>query len=192
MGRTLCSADSKRGIFDLKLHETPIKDAWLIELEPIVDERGFFARSLCVEKLAGHGLEGRMVQQSMSYNQRCGTLRGMHYQRAPHNEIKLVRVTQGLIYDVILDLRRESPSYLKWHALELSAENRRTLYIPGGVAHGFQTLADRSEVFYQMAQPYASSHSSGVRWDDSAFGIEWPIAQPILSERDASYPNYAA
>jgi len=174
----------------VKLSETPIAGAWLLEIEPILDERGFFARSLCVDTLAAHGLEGSMLQQSVSFNQKRGTLRGMHYQTAPHEEIKLVRVTQGRIYDVILDLRRDSPSYLRWHAVELSADNRRTLYIPKGVAHGFQTLEDHSEVFYQMAQTYVPGHSSGVRWNDPAFAIDWPLAEPILSERDASYPLY--
>jgi dTDP-4-dehydrorhamnose 3,5-epimerase len=174
----------------LKLSKTCIEGAWLIELEKVSDERGFFARSLCVEKLAEKGLEGRMVQQSVSYNHNRGTLRGLHFQRSPHHEVKLVRVTQGHIYDVILDLRRSSPSYLKWQAIELSAENRRAVYIPGGVAHGFQTLRDQSEVFYQMAHPYVASHSSGVRWNDATFGIKWPIEDPILSKRDASHPQY--
>jgi dTDP-4-dehydrorhamnose 3,5-epimerase len=174
----------------VKLSETPIAGAWLLEIEPILDERGFFARSLCVDTLAAHGLEGRMLQQSVSFNQKRGTLRGMHYQTAPHEEIKLVRVTQGRIYDVILDLRRDSPSYLRWHAVELSADNHHTLYIPKGVAHGFQTLEDGSEILYQMATPYVPGHSAGVRWNDPTFAIDWPLASPVLSERDATYPNF--
>lgn len=174
----------------MTLTETPIAGAWLLEIQPISDERGFFARSLCVDTLAAQGLEGRMLQQSVSFNQQRGTLRGMHYQNAPHEEIKLVRVTQGRIYDVILDLRRNSPSYLRWHAVELSADNHRTLYIPKGVAHGFQTLEDRSEVFYQMAQAYVPGYSCGVRWDDPAFAIDWPLAVQAMSSRDTSYPDY--
>lgn len=174
----------------MKLTETPIAGAWLLDIEPITDERGFFARSHCVDTLAAYSLEGRMLQQSISFNHRRGTLRGMHYQRSPHEEIKLVRVTRGSIYDVILDLRRESPSYLCWHAVELSADNHRSLYIPKGVAHGFQTLEDRSEVVYQMAQAYVPGYSCGVRWNDPAFSIDWPLADPILSERDACHPLF--
>ena len=174
----------------MKLSETPITGAWLLEIEPVADERGFFARSLCVDTLAAHGLEGRMQQQSVSFNHRRGTLRGMHYQRSPYEEIKLVRVTQGRIYDVILDLRCDSPSYLRWYAVELSADSHRTLYIPKGVAHGFQALEDRSEVFYQMASAYVPDHSCGVRWNDPVFAIDWPLADPILSERDASHPLF--
>ena len=173
------------------LTETPIAGAWLFDVEPVVDERGFFARSLCVDTLAAYGLEGRIQQQSVSFNHRRGTLRGMHYQKQPHEEIKLVRVTQGRIHDVILDLRRDSPSYLRWHAVELSAGSHRTLYIPKGVAHGFQTLEDRTEVFYQMTSAYAPGYSCGVRWNDPAFAIDWPLSDPILSERDASHPLYA-
>lgn len=190
MGWSICSTDSESGFFDMKLTELPIAGAWLIELEPVVDERGFFARSLCVDTLAAHSLEGRMLQQSVSFNRFSGTLRGMHYQRSPHEEIKLVRVTQGRIYDVILDLRRDLPSYLQWHAVELSADNRRTLYIPKGVAHGYQTLEDNTEVYYQMAEAYVPGQSCGVLWDDPAFAIDWPLASPILSQRDANYPPF--
>ena len=173
--------------------ETPIAGAWLIDIDPMVDERGFFARSLCADTLAAHGLEGRMVQQSISFNPQRGTLRGMHFQTAPHEEIKLVRVTQGEIYDVVLDLRPDSPSYLRWFAVTLSAANHRTLYLPKGVAHGFQTLVDNSEVFYQMASAYVPGYASGVRWNDPAFSIDWPLpAAPILSPRDAGYPDFAA
>ncbi|MEN9843787.1 MAG: hypothetical protein RLZZ612_1616 [Pseudomonadota bacterium] len=175
----------------MKLSETPISGAWVLEIAPVWDERGFFARSLCVDVLAAHGLEGRMVQQSLSFNHQRGTLRGLHYQTAPHEEIKLVRVTQGCVYDVILDLRPHSPSYLRWYGVELSAQNHRSLYIPKGVAHGFQTLEPDTEVFYQMAQPYVASHSSGVRWNDPTFAIDWPLASsPILSARDATYPDF--
>ena len=176
----------------MKLSETPIAGAWLLEIEPVADERGFFARSLCVDTLAARGLEGRMQQQSVSFNHRRGTLRGMHYQSSPYEEIKLVRVTQGRIHDVILDLRRDSPSYLRWHAVELSADSHCTLYVPKGVAHGFQTLDDCTEVFYQMTPAYVPGHGCGVRWNDPAFAIDWPLADPILSGRDASYPPFTA
>lgn len=190
MGWALCGADSAGGIYHVKLIEMPIVGAWLMELDQISDERGFFARSLCVDTLADHELEGRMSQQSISFNERRGTLRGMHYQSAPHEEIKLVRVTKGRVYDVILDLRADSGSYLCWHAVELSADNHRTLYVPKGVAHGFQTLEDHTEVFYQMSQNYAPRNSCGVRWNDPLFAIEWPLSDPILSLRDASYDPY--
>ena len=174
----------------MTLVETPIAGAWLLEIEPQIDERGFFARTLCVDMLEAHNLEGRMQQQSVSFNEHRGTLRGMHFQSAPYEEIKLVRVTKGRIYDVILDLRRESPSYLRWHAVEISADNYRTLYIPKGVAHGFQTLEGRSEVFYQMSQVYIPDYSVGVSWNDPSFGINWPIDDPIISKRDTSYAPY--
>jgi dTDP-4-dehydrorhamnose 3,5-epimerase len=176
----------------MKLTETPVAGSWLLEIEPVIDERGFFARSLCGAKLAAHGLCTDWVEQSVSFNTRRGTLRGMHFQRAPYEEIKLVRVTKGRIYDVVLDLRQESPSYLRWYAVELSDDNRRTLYIPKGVAHGFQSLENFSEVFYQMSQKYVPGYSCGLRWDDPEFAIDWPIADPILSERDASFSLYSS
>lgn len=174
----------------MRFISTPIPGAWLIEIEPVEDERGFFARTFCAQQLAAHGLEGRMVQQSIAFNKRKGTLRGMHYQAPPYEETKLVRVTKGCIYDVILDLRKDSSSYLSWYAVELSADNHRTLYVPKGVAHGYQTLEDNTEVFYQMDQSYVPSHACGVRWNDPMFNIEWPIRDPIISARDASFPDY--
>lgn len=173
----------------MTLHPTPLSGAWLIAIDPIPDERGFFARSLCADTLSAQGLEARPVQQSLSFNPRKGTLRGLHYQAAPCEEVKLVRVTQGRIYDVMLDMRPHSPSYGQWHAVELSAQNRHTLYIPKGVAHGFQTLVDDTEVCYQMTHPHSPAHSRGVRWNDPAFAIVWPLPDPILSERDATYPD---
>lgn len=174
----------------MKLKETSIAGAWVIDIDPTEDERGFFARSLCVDTLESHGLVGRMQQQSISFNLKSGTLRGLHFQTAPHEEIKLVRVTKGCVYDVILDLRANSPSYLQWHAIELSSANHRTIYIPKGVAHGFQTLEANTEVFYQMSTTYAPTHSAGVRWNDPAFSIDWPIKNPILSPRDGGYSAY--
>lgn len=175
----------------MKIVSTPILGAYLLEIDPIIDERGFFARSLCAQDLIERGLSAKIVQQSISFNKNRGTLRGLHYQQFPHEEIKLVRVTQGRIYDVILDLRQTSSSYMKWYAVELSAKNRLTIYIPKGVAHGFQTLENQTEVFYQMDSFHNASSSRGVRWDDPAFRITWPIPKPIISARDANYPNFA-
>lgn len=174
----------------MKVLSTPIKGAYILDIEPIQDERGFFARSLCAKVLEDKGLESRILQESISFNVSRGTLRGMHLQRAPHEEVKFVRVTQGAIYDVILDLRHQSTTYLKWFSVELSQVNRRTLYIPKGVAHGFQTLMDSTEVFYQMTENFEVSSSIGYLWNDPAFGIKWPNADRILSKRDSEYPLY--
>lgn len=174
---------------------TPIPGALLIDLEPQADERGFFARSLCVEEFARHGLEGRMVQQSLSWNPRRGTLRGLHYQAAPHAEDKLVRVTRGAIFDVIVDLRPGSTTFGHWHGVELNADNRRQLYIPKGLAHGFQTLEDNSEVFYQMTVPFHSDAPRGIRWDDPSLAIAWPSPELArqegrISAKDYTWPNF--
>jgi dTDP-4-dehydrorhamnose 3,5-epimerase len=167
----------------------PLAGAFLIETEPHVDSRGIFARMFCAREFAEHGLESRFVQCSVSHNARRGTLRGMHYQVQAQAEAKLVRCTAGAIYDVILDLRRGDGGYGKWTSVVLSAENRNAVYIPRGVAHGFQTLADDSEVFYQISEFYKESAGRGVRWNDPKFGIEWPVPRPVLSDRDASYPD---
>lgn len=171
--------------------ETKLKGAYIIEPERIVDERGFFARTWCRDEYANHGLNTTLAQCNISYNAKRATLRGMHYQAAPHAETKLVRCTMGAIYDVIIDLRPESPTLKQWVAVELSAMNRRMLYIPARFAHGFQTLEDHSEVFYQMSELYAPEYARGVRWNDPAFGIEWPaVEQRIMSARDAGYADY--
>lgn len=170
--------------------ETEIGGVWLVTLEPVEDHRGFFARTWCEREFAAHGLDDRWVQCSVSFNRQRGTLRGLHFQRAPHDETKLVRCTMGAIHDVVLDLRRDSPTFRKHAAVELSAVNRKMLYIPRGCAHGFQTLADDTEVFYQISAFYAPQHSAGVRWNDPAFGICWPCPDPILSDRDRSYPSF--
>lgn len=162
----------------------------MIEIEPIEDDRGFFARSWCAREFEAHGLNPRLAQCNISFNQRRGTLRGMHYQEQPHAEAKLVRCTRGSIYDVILDLRPGSPTFGAWEAFELSADNRRMVYVPEGFAHGFQTLEDGCEVFYQMSVFYHAPSARGVRWNDPAFGIEWPLDDPIISKRDASYPDF--
>lgn len=174
----------------MRFSETAIPGAYLVEIEPLGDERGFFARSWCADEFAKHGLNARLEQCNISYNKKRGTLRGMHYQTNPFPEAKLVRCTMGAIYDVILDLRRDSATFRSWEAFELSAANRRMLYIPEGVAHGFQSLLDDSEVFYQMSEFYHPECALGVRWDDPAFAVEWPVPDPVMSERDRSYPMY--
>jgi dTDP-4-dehydrorhamnose 3,5-epimerase len=168
--------------------ELGLKGAFLIDVEPITDERGFFARSFCGREFKSRGLKTEVAQCNISFNANKGTLRGMHFQTAPKAEAKLVRCTRGAIYDVIIDLRADSPTYCKWEAVELTAENRRSLYIPEGFAHGFQTMEDGSEVFYQMFEFYSPEYSSGVRWDDPAFGIKWPLDNPTISEKDLLYP----
>jgi dTDP-4-dehydrorhamnose 3,5-epimerase len=169
---------------------TPLAGAWLVDLDRHEDARGFFARTWCRREFEAQGLYARLVQCSMSRNLRRGTLRGMHWQAPPHAEVKLVRCSRGAIWDVILDLRPGSPTHLRHYGAELTAENGRALYIPEGFAHGFVTLADDSDVLYQMSEYYEPSAGRGVRWDDPAFGITWPVANPILHERDASYPDY--
>lgn len=168
----------------------PLVGAYVIELELLEDERGFFARSFCQDEFAAHGLNPCLAQCNVSFNRRRGTLRGMHFQGAPHEEAKLVRCTQGAIWDVVVDLRASSPTFKRWHAVELSAANRRSLYVPEGVAHGFQTLTEDSEVLYLMSTSFRPEAARGVRWDDPAFGIDWPIAQPFMAERDRAFPLF--
>ena len=171
--------------------ETPIAGAVLIEVEPLIDERGAFARTFAVDEFAAHGLETRVVQCNTSTNARAGTLRGLHYQTAPFAEAKLVRCVRGSLYDVVVDLRPGSPTYCAWYGVELSASNRRMLSIAAGLAHGFQTLEDDTEVLYQMSEQYSAEHARGVRWDDPAFGIAWPDAgERTISERDRTYADY--
>jgi dTDP-4-dehydrorhamnose 3,5-epimerase len=175
------------------LRETPLAGAYAIELEQLADERGHFARTFDTDLFAEHGLDTRVVQCNTSFNKLAGTLRGMHYQAAVHGEAKLVRVTRGAVYDVIVDLRSASATYCRWFSIELSAENARSLYVPVGFAHGFQSLLDCSEVHYQMSYPYVSDAARGVRWDDPAFGIDWPHPPHggrIVSQRDRSYPDF--
>jgi dTDP-4-dehydrorhamnose 3,5-epimerase len=172
--------------------ETKLKGAFLIEPERLEDERGFFARTWCQRELAAHGLRATWVQSSISFNKSKATLRGMHYQAAPYEETKLVRCTAGAIYDVIVDLRPGSETHRQWLGVELTAANRRLLYIPQGVAHGFETLTDDAEVFYEISEFYRPESGRGVRWDDPVLGIEWPLKAAILSDRDRSYPDYTA
>jgi dTDP-4-dehydrorhamnose 3,5-epimerase len=176
----------------MRFNELELPGAFLIELERIDDERGFFARTFCRDEFAEHGLATEIVQANTAFNLREGTLRGMHYQAAPHGEAKLVRCTRGAVYDVIVDLRRDSPAFTRWVSIELTAENDTMLYVPEGVAHGYQTLVDETETSYLMSASYEPSAARGVRWDDPAFGIEWPgTAARTLNERDRSWPDFS-
>lgn len=162
---------------------------WIIEFEKHADERGYFARTWCVDEFEQNGLNPRLVQCNTSFSHKAGTLRGMHYQAAPHAEAKLIRCTRGAIFDVALDLRPNSPTFKRWLSMELHASGNRMLYIPEGFAHGFQTLEDQTEVFYQMSEFYHPGSVRGVRWDDLETGIQWPIRNPIMSERDRTLPH---
>ena len=167
-----------------------IRDAFVVEPRPIVDDRGFFAVMWSPAEFAKHGLTTRLEQASLSQNKLKGTVRGMHFQVEPHDEAKLVRCQFGAIFDVILDLRRDSATYKKWVGVEISAENRKMLFIPEGCAHGFQTLTDGAEVFYLLSRGYAPEAARGVRWDDPAFDIRWPGPVASISERDQLHPNW--
>jgi dTDP-4-dehydrorhamnose 3,5-epimerase len=169
---------------------TTLPGVYLVDLEPIEDERGFFARSWCREEFAAHGLDGNLEQCNISFSRHKGTLRGMHFQAAPHGEAKLVRCTRGIIYDVAVDLRPHSPTYLQHLGAELSADNQRALFIPEGLAHGFQTITPNCEVFYQMSRAYVPGAGRGVRWNDPAFAIVWPVDERIISERDRTWPDF--
>ncbi|HET8629275.1 MAG TPA: dTDP-4-dehydrorhamnose 3,5-epimerase [Thermomicrobiales bacterium] len=175
----------------MRFTQTALEGVYLIGVEPIEDERGFFARTWCRREFGQRGLVADFVQCNVSYNRARGTLRGMHYQAPPHEETKVVSCIRGAIYDVVVDLRPESPTYRRWIGAELTEHNRDALYVPAGCAHGFQTLADDSEVFYQISAYYAPEAARGVRWDDPAFGIRWPEPPRAMSERDRSYPDYA-
>jgi dTDP-4-dehydrorhamnose 3,5-epimerase len=175
----------------MRFVETPLAGAWVIEPDRIEDERGFFARTYDRDTFAAHGLDPAVVQCNTSFNARAGTLRGMHFQAAPHGEPKLIRCTSGAIFDVIVDLRPGSDTHRSWFGVELSADSGRALHVPSGLAHGFQTLRDASEVLYMMGHEYVPSAASGVRWDDPAFSIAWPqVGERIISERDRAYPDY--
>jgi dTDP-4-dehydrorhamnose 3,5-epimerase len=171
--------------------ETPLAGAWVLEPERFEDERGFFARTYCRRDFEARGLDPAIAQCSVSFNHRRGTLRGLHFQIAPHEEVKLVRATRGAIWDVIVDLRPGSPTLRRHFAAVLSAENRHELYIPQGMAHGFQTLEDATEVFYQISEPYAPESARGYRWDDPAFAIPWPEPVTVISEKDLNLPLFS-
>jgi dTDP-4-dehydrorhamnose 3,5-epimerase len=169
---------------------TQISGAFVIEPERIEDDRGFFARTFCNREFTAHGLQTEFVQCNISFNKKKGTLRGMHYQAAPYQEAKLVRCTAGAIYDVIIDLRPDSATFTQWVATQLSAENRKMLYIPKDFAHGFLTLADNTEIFYQMSQFFEPRAARGLCWNDPAFDIQWPAPVTVISPKDQNYPDF--
>jgi len=172
--------------------ETELKGVFVIELEKKKDARGFFARTWCQQEFNAHGLDTSLVQCNISFNRKSGTLRGMHYQLAPYDEVKLVRCTHGSIYDVVIDLRPGSPTYKRHIGITLSADNYKMLYIPKGIAHGFQTLEDNTEIFYQMSEFYRPEYTAGVRWDDSTFDINWPPSRErIIAEKDRTWPDFS-
>ena len=175
----------------MKFTPTRLKGAFIIDVEQMEDERGFFARSWCADEFIKHGLDPRLAQCSFSFNKKRGTLRGMHYQGAPHAETKVVRCTVGSIYDVIVDVRPDSDTFRQWVSVELSAANRRMIYVPVGFAHGFQSLVEDTEVFYMVSVPYHPECSRSVRWNDPQFAIEWPHEDHrVISERDRDYPDF--
>jgi dTDP-4-dehydrorhamnose 3,5-epimerase len=177
----------------MRFTQTPIPGAVVVDLERHDDERGFFARVWDPDEFAAADLNPGLAQASLSRSTRAGTLRGMHFQRAPHEEAKLVRCVRGAIFDVVLDLRPDSPAHLRWHGVRLDHENGRALYVPEGCAHGFQTLEDDSDVLYLISHAYVPEASAGVRWDDPAFAIEWPAAaERTIGARDRGWPDYGA
>jgi dTDP-4-dehydrorhamnose 3,5-epimerase len=173
-------------------HETSLQDVWLLDLERRGDQRGFFARTMCVDEFAAHGMATEFLQQSLSVSAQRGTLRGMHFQHMPYAEVKLVRCLRGAIVDIIIDLRPESPSFEKWAAFELNEENKRQLYVPKGFAHGFQTLTDDVEISYLITSKYAPAHASGVRYNDPAFNIVWPLPITVMSDKDKNWPVWVS
>ena len=174
----------------MKFQETRLHGVFEIHLEPILDERGFFARSWCQKEFEAHGLISRVSQCNVSFNVRRGTLRGIHYQAEPCSETKLIRCTRGAICDVVVDLRPESPTFRQWTALVLTSVNRHMMYVPEGCGHGFITMEDETEVFYQMSEFYNPQAARGVRWNDPAFEIDWPGEVNVISERDRTYPDF--
>ncbi len=168
--------------------ESPLAGAFMVDVERMEDDRGFFGRSFCSKEFAAHGMAASMPQSNVSYNARRGTLRGLHYQADPHAEDKLVRCTSGAIFDVIVDLRADSPTRHRWLGVELTADNRRALYVPRGFAHGFITLEDGSEVLYMMSVAFVAGAGRGIRWNDPAIAIDWPLEPLHIAARDAAYP----
>jgi len=176
----------------MRFTELGLQGAFVIDIETVEDDRGFFARCWGRDEFAARGLVDELLECNLSFNRRRGTLRGLHYQAAPKQQAKLVRCTHGSVYDVIVDLRAGSPTQHRWEALEITAENRRMVYVPKGFAHGFQTLTDQTEVAYQMSDNYAPTHARGIRWDDPILAVAWPIPPLSISERDRSHPNMEA
>jgi dTDP-4-dehydrorhamnose 3,5-epimerase len=174
----------------MRFQATALEGAYLIEIEPRADERGFFARSFCRHEFEAHGLNPAVAQCNISFNASARTLRGMHYQAEPFREVKVVRCTNGAIYDAVIDLRPDSATYRRWFGAELTADNRKALYVPEGFAHGYLTLTENTEVFYQVSEFYSPGHECGIRWNDPAFGIKWPTAPLVISPKDASHPDF--
>jgi len=172
--------------------ETKLKGAFIIDIKPFEDERGFFSRAYCANEFAEHGLTTRVAQANISFNHSKGTLRGMHYQIPPHGEVKIVRCTRGALYDAIVDMRPDSETYLQWIGVELTEQNHRMLYVPENFAHGFITLADNTEATYQVSEFYTPGAERGLRWNDPAIGIEWPLEPVVISEKDQSWDDYSA
>lgn len=170
--------------------EIPLHGAFVITPDKAADDRGFFARTWCAQAFADRGLDSRLAQCSVSFNRRAGTLRGMHHQVAPHEETKLVRCTRGRLFDVIIDLRPESATYLGHHGITLAADEHDMVYVPAGFAHGFVTLEDETEVFYQISTPHVPAAGRGIRWDDPVFAIAWPVSPRVISERDRGFPDF--
>jgi len=168
--------------------ETRIPGAWIVDITPIHDRRGFFAMTWVAEEFAARGLDASLAQCNLAFNHKQGTLRGLHFQHAPHEQVKLVRCIRGAVYDVVVDLRPGSPTFRQWASVELTADNRRMLYVPAGLAHGYVTLSDDAEVIYQASAPWAPKSEGGVRWNDPAFGITWPGDPVVISDRDATWP----
>ena len=168
-----------------------IPGAWVIDISPIADARGFFAMTWLPDELRERGMNTALAQCNLAFNHKRGTLRGMHFQQAPHAQAKIVRVTRGAILDVIVDLREDSPAFKQWDAVELTADNRRMLYMPEGIAHGYLTLEDHTEAYYHASSPWVRAAESGVRWDDPAFKIDWPFKPTVISEKDATWPAFA-
>lgn len=175
----------------MNFRKAPLNGAYVVDLKLLEDERGFFARSFCRDEFTAHGLNPEVAQCNVSFNAKRGMLRGMHYQANPHAEDKLVRCTQGAIWDVIVDLRPGSVTFKEWFGMELSASSRQAIYVPKGFAHGFQTLEDNTEVLYMMSERYYPQSARGIRWDDPAFGIEWPLSAPSMSDRDRQFDAFA-
>lgn len=172
-------------------HDTPVAGARVLEVKRIEDHRGFFGRIWCQNELRQQGLKSEIAQANVGFSLKRGTLRGLHFQAAPHTEVKVVRCTRGSMFDVIVDLRPESPSYKRWFGIELSADNHKMLYVPEGCAQGYITLEDNTEMYYNTTEFYHPETASGVRFDDPEFGIEWPMAPAVISDQDRSWPDYA-
>jgi dTDP-4-dehydrorhamnose 3,5-epimerase len=174
----------------MKFTPTPLRDAWIIDLEPRADDRGFFSRVFCADEFAEHGLEATVAQGNLSFNHRAGTLRGMHYQLPPASETKLVRCIRGGVFDAVIDLRPDSETYLQSFGVELTADNRRSLYVPAMFGHGYLTLTDGAEVEYLVSEFYAPGRERGLRWDDPVMDVDWPVPVEVLSEKDANWPDF--